>query len=585
MAYVFNPFTGNFDWDTTLDSSLFPLKVDPSTDHAVVRFDGVAGVQQDSGVIVDDSNNVTGVNDLSILGTTIGLNQSVTNRAIATWNANGGLRDNAGFTVDGSGIVTIIPASEMNGTLGFNLTQTTNQGFFKHLNVAKLTANGGSSFSTTKALQIYSIAGQTNIFIDLTGGGGSMIRKVDSGGDQVDLKTDGLTIKDSSSTFASAQINLGLTGSPPKGNFINAVSDTRTEFKLDASGNMLLGGAFISPAGGLGTFENHALYSEQIDQDTVWQQYGASTSVTTNVYPSPDGTPNKADRFFVTNNPGGIFQEFTDLVAANNTVSVSFWGRRTLATGQTLRCTLRDSTDSERSAIAQVNLNGQEDKWEFHTITYTFSGSATGNVFFHAEFQTNQDANGSIYGVHIVEGSTPLGYVATQNYIVPKVFGSVSNGNLRVGSGNDAVTVIVLAGDEQSTTNLVEIKDNLDVLQVSIDSNFTLSTLGRVEAINTFTLSTLGRVEAINTTPDTANYTLLATDDNRVADTSGGVFTYTLPASPEDGRIYTILLETAGNTLTIDGNGNNIMGSATTTMGTAYDAVQLIYNGTQWLAK
>lgn len=39
-----------------------------STDNALVRFDGTQGVQQSSGVIVDDSNNVAGVNNLTVSG-------------------------------------------------------------------------------------------------------------------------------------------------------------------------------------------------------------------------------------------------------------------------------------------------------------------------------------------------------------------------------------------------------------------------------------------------------------------------------------------------------------------------------------
>lgn len=93
-----------------------------------------------------------------------------------------------------------------------------------------------------------------------------------------------------------------------------------------------------------------------------------------------------------------------------------------------------------------------------------------------------------------------------------------------------------------------------------------------------------GIIENINTTAKTGAYTIVATDDNIVADTSGGAFTITLPASPETGRIYTILLETAGSTLTVDGNGNNINGSATLTMSSVSSA-QLVFNSTQWLIK
>lgn len=88
-----------------------------------------------------------------------------------------------------------------------------------------------------------------------------------------------------------------------------------------------------------------------------------------------------------------------------------------------------------------------------------------------------------------------------------------------------------------------------------------------------------------NVAAKTANYTVVATDDNIVCDTSGGAFTITLPLSPETGRVYTIVLETAGNILTVAGNGNNINGSTTLTMATATNSAQLLYNGTQWVIK
>ena len=92
-----------------------------------------------------------------------------------------------------------------------------------------------------------------------------------------------------------------------------------------------------------------------------------------------------------------------------------------------------------------------------------------------------------------------------------------------------------------------------------------------------------GRIE--ETASKTANYTAVATDENIVCDTSGGAFTVTMPASPETGRTYTVILETAGNILTVAGNGNTINGDTTMTMGQAGWAMQLMYNGTQWSIK
>ncbi len=98
-------------------------------------------------------------------------------------------------------------------------------------------------------------------------------------------------------------------------------------------------------------------------------------------------------------------------------------------------------------------------------------------------------------------------------------------------------------------------------------------------------LITTGRIVKINTTAKTANYTALATDENILCDTSGGAFTILLPASPESGRVHTIILETAGNDLTVSGNGKNIVGAANAILTVANEAVQLIYNGTQWSIK
>lgn len=80
-----------------------------------------------------------------------------------------------------------------------------------------------------------------------------------------------------------------------------------------------------------------------------------------------------------------------------------------------------------------------------------------------------------------------------------------------------------------------------------------------------------------------AAYTIVRTDDFIVCDTSSAAFTITLPASPTTGDVHTVVLETAGNTLTIAGNGNNINGSSTVFTNVAGTALELMYNGTQWV--
>lgn len=65
--------------------------------------------------------------------------------------------------------------------------------------------------------------------------------------------------------------------------------------------------------------------------------------------------------------------------------------------------------------------------------------------------------------------------------------------------------------------------------------------------------------------------TVSSTKAGVAADTSGGVFTLTLPATPSVGDYVVIVDATTSfntNNLTIDGNGNNIMGSASLVLST-----------------
>jgi hypothetical protein len=80
----------------------------------------------------------------------------------------------------------------------------------------------------------------------------------------------------------------------------------------------------------------------------------------------------------------------------------------------------------------------------------------------------------------------------------------------------------------------------------------------------------------------TADLTLEITDTRTQYDTSGGAITVDLPAAPITKETHTVIVETGGNNLTVDGNGNNIHGSATYVI-SSVGATSFIYNGTQWV--
>ena len=88
-------------------------------------------------------------------------------------------------------------------------------------------------------------------------------------------------------------------------------------------------------------------------------------------------------------------------------------------------------------------------------------------------------------------------------------------------------------------------------------------------------------------------YTVLGTDYVISTDTTAGVLTLTLPATPGTGRtlvIYDGVGQAAiGGAITIDGNGNNIAASgtsaATKAINTAYESYTLYFNGILWLGQ
>jgi hypothetical protein len=104
MAFKFNPFTGNFD-----DVADVANKIDKvaSTDNAIVRYNGTAGDVQNSGVTIDDSNNVIIPGNLTVNGTQTDINTvdlNVTDKNITVNNGgNDASSEGAGLTVERTG--------------------------------------------------------------------------------------------------------------------------------------------------------------------------------------------------------------------------------------------------------------------------------------------------------------------------------------------------------------------------------------------------------------------------------------------------------------------------------------------------
>lgn len=79
--------------------------------------------------------------------------------------------------------------------------------------------------------------------------------------------------------------------------------------------------------------------------------------------------------------------------------------------------------------------------------------------------------------------------------------------------------------------------------------------------------------------------TLRESDGAVFVDTSGGSVTVTLPATPRAAEYFRIGKLVAANTLTIDGNGNNINGTASQNITSQYNVstVQYIEDLSEWI--
>lgn len=69
------------------------------------------------------------------------------------------------------------------------------------------------------------------------------------------------------------------------------------------------------------------------------------------------------------------------------------------------------------------------------------------------------------------------------------------------------------------------------------------------------------------------------------ADVSGGAFTVTFEASPQNGQLHSVAkIDASGNAVTVSGNGKNINGSGTDSLSSQYNSkiYEFIGNSDEW---
>jgi hypothetical protein len=195
---------------------------------------------------------------------------------------------------------------------------------------------------------------------------------------------------------------------------------------------------------------------------------------------------------------------------------------------------------------------------------FTFTGGTTGLTFAGAG--TTETLGGTLV---VANGGTGRATLTNHGILVGAgtsaitQLGVASNGQLPIGSaGADPVLATLTAGANITITN--------GAGSITIAANTGASTINYTGVNHA-----------------ASPYTVLAADDYISADVTGGVITILLPNAPATGRIFIVkdkvgLAATSNITVTTVGGAVNIDGATTFVMNTAYEAVNVIFNGTSY---
>ncbi len=300
-----------------------------ATDNAIARFDLTTGkLIQNSGVTIDDSNNVSGVVQLN--ATTVDTtNVEVTNLKAKDGTAAGSIANSTGVVTLASSVLT---TTDINGgTIDGVTIGGASAGAVSSTNLAYTgTLTGGTGVVNIGSGQVYKDAsgnvgigvtpsawttsvkaiqfGSNGSLVNRTGGSGTYLSSnAYFSGDPSNTAANGIYIN---STLASSYLQTGGTHvwfTAPSGTAGNAISFTQA-MTLDASGNLLVGGTtggvrlYVKGAGA--TSSTYSLYVQNSTPTDLFyirndglittgtaatSPYNNTTGVATNMVVGSDG--------------------------------------------------------------------------------------------------------------------------------------------------------------------------------------------------------------------------------------------------------------------------------------------------------
>lgn len=335
-------------------------------------------------------------------------------------------------------------------------------------------------------------------------------------------------------------------------------------------------------------------------------EVGYLSGVTSAIQTQIDALTTLADGKIYVGNASNVATEVTP----TGDVTISNAGVTAIGTGVIVNADVNGSAAIDRSKMASGTA--------YRILANTSGGVMSENADITASRAVASDANGQL--VASATTATELGYVsgvtsAIQTQLGTKITsgaGAIVNADINASAAIDRSKIAagtaygVVTNDVSGALTSVAPSTSGNVLtsngtawtSAAPAGGFTVSGLSAVTLANddyiaiADTSNSSGNAKALASdfkldivAAKTGNYTCTATDNLLTGDSSGGAFTFTLPAAASHaGRKYTFIkIGTGTNPITIDGNASEtISGALTMTLTLLYDSLVIVSDGANW---
>jgi len=240
-----------------------------------------------------------------------------------------------------------------------------------------------------------------------------------------------LTIADGKTLTASNSLTFaGTDGTtmtfPGSSDTVVTLTATQTLTNKSLSAPVVIGdvlahtGSYLSPYGGIGRYQNVALYSQDFTQSGTWAQTSV-TSVANNVT-APDGVANGAATITTSAANGKVAQTVSSGISASTAYVLSVWMKSGTSTAAQLELTGNGTAETNDTSAVTLTSSWQRFSVSHTTVANTTSLTAT------IKNTTSGSTTVLAWGGQLEAASGPGVYVKTTTTAVAASQGAVTDG-------------------------------------------------------------------------------------------------------------------------------------------------------------